>query len=134
MIKTYVDSGVLIEAYRSVSPLAALALAILTDPNRTFVTSEFVRLEVRPKPAYFGRAKEVAFYDAYFKGATRTVSVTRALVRRAQQRAESFGLSAVDALHVAAAEIAGADELVTAERRTSPLARVSSIRVVSIRP
>lgn len=134
MIKTYVDSGVLIEAYRSVEPIASLALAILTDPDRSFVTSEFVRLEVRPKPVYFGRTKEVAFYDAYFAAATRSVSVTRALVRRAQQHGESFGLSAVDALHVAAAESIGADELVTSERQTSPLARVTSIRVISIRP
>jgi predicted nucleic acid-binding protein len=131
MITTFVDSGILIEAYRSVGPLAAPVLALLTDPDRPFVTSDFVRLEVRSTPAFFGRATEVAFYRGLFR---RRDTITKALVRRAQQRAESFGLSAVDALHVAAAEIAGADELVTIERRTSPLARVTSVRVVSMRP
>lgn len=134
MIRTYVDSGVLIEAFRASGPLAVPALAILNDPNRTFVTSEFVRLEVLPKPTYYRRTYEVAFYVRFFQGATRSVAITRSLVGLALQRAETFGLSAVDALHVAAAETAHADELVTSERATSPLLRVSTTRVVSIRP
>lgn len=134
MIKTYVDSSVLIEAYRTGGALAVAALAVLYDPNRTFVTSEFVRLEVLPKPTYYRRANEVAFYDRFFRAATRSVAITRSLVGLAQQRAETFGLSAVDALHVAAAETAAADELVTAERPTSPLLRVTTIRIVSLHP
>ena len=134
MVKTYVDTGVLIEAYRSAGPLAGATIAILSDPNRAFVTSEFVRLEVLPKPTYYRRLDEVAFYNAFFAGALPPVGITRRLVRLATQRAETFGLSAVDALHVAAAEIGGADELVTAERPTSPLARVTTLRVTSIHP
>lgn len=134
MIQTYVDSGVLIEAYRGSGPLAAPALAILTDPNRSFVTSEFVRLEVLPKPTYYRRVIEIAFYNRFFAAASSSTRITQALARLAMTRAEEYGLSAVDALHVAAAEKAGAAELVTAERPTSPLARVTSIRVVSIRP
>jgi predicted nucleic acid-binding protein len=134
MIQTYVDSGVLIEAYRSASPLATIALAILNDGNRTFVTSAFVRLEVLPKPTFHQRHNELAFYNRFFAAATVTVPLTRALVDLAMQRAETFARSAVDALHVAAAERANADELITAERPTSPLARVTTIHVVSIRP
>lgn len=134
MITTYVDSGVLIEAYRATGSLAAPALAILNDPNRTFVTSEFVRLEVLPKPTYYHRLAEVAFYNAFFAAAHPPASITRRLLRLAMRRAEEFGLSAVDALHVAAAEKTGAAVLVTAERRTSPLSRVTSISVLSIHP
>lgn len=134
MIRTYLDSSVLIEAQRASGPLAGHALAVLNDPNRTFVTSEFVRLEVLPKPTYYRRFAEVAFYNAYFAVATRSVAITRPLVGLAMQRAETFGLSAIDALHIAAAETAHADELVTAEKPTSPLMRVLTIRVVSLHP
>lgn len=134
MVKTYVDSGVLIEAYRTTTPLAALAAAILTDRNRVFVTSDFVRLEVLPKPTYMRRTAEVAFYNAFFALARKPVPISKALVHQAAHYAETFGLSAVDALHVAAAERARADELVTTERRSSPLLRVPAPRVVSIRP
>lgn len=134
MIRTYIDSGVLIEAYRGASAIAAPALAILSDTNREFATSEFVRLEVLPKPTFQRRLIEIAFYNAFFAMATQSAPITRTLVRLAMRRAEEFGLSAVDALHIAAAEATGAVELVTAERPTSPLSRVTSIRVVSIHP
>jgi len=62
------------------------------------------------------------------------VLTTPALIRLALLRGGEFGLSAVDALHVAAAELAGADELVTTEKRDKPLPRVTSVRVVSIHP
>lgn len=134
MIRTFVDSGVLIEAFRGSSAIATSALAILNDTNREFVTSEFVRLEVLPKPTFQRRLIEVAFYNAFFATVAQSAPITKALVRLAMQRAERFGLSAVDALHIAAAETAGAAELITTERPTSPLSRVTSIRVVSIRP
>lgn len=134
MIRTYVDSGVLIAAFRGSSVVAAQALAVLSDTNREFVTSEFVHLEVMPKPTYQRRVIEIAFYNAYFAATVQSAPITRALVRRAMRRAEEFGLSAVDALHVAAAKTTGAAELITAERPTSPLSRVTSIHVVSLHP
>lgn len=134
MVRTFLDAGILIAAFRAAGPLAAPAAAILNDANREFVTSEFVRLEVLPKPTYLKRSAEVAFHDAYFATAVLSVPITAALAQLAMRRAEMFGLSAVDALHVAAAEIAAADELVTSERTTSPLLRVSSIRVVTLHP
>ena len=133
MIRTFIDSGVLIEAFRGSSATAVSALAILNDVNREFVTSEFVRLEVLPKPVFHRRVLEVAFYNAYFATVAQSAPITRALIRLALRRAEEFGLSAVDALHVAAAETTGAVELVTTERPTSPLSRGTSIQVISIR-
>jgi hypothetical protein len=53
MILTFADSGVLIAAARRGTPTAARSLAVLADPKRTFVSSVFVRLEVKPKAAYF---------------------------------------------------------------------------------
>ena len=45
-----------------------------------------------------------------------------------------FGLSAIDALHVAAAEALGADELVTTERPGKSLLRVTLLPIISIQP
>ena len=45
-IRTFVDSGVLITAARGSGESAHDALAILDDPDREFVSSFFIRLEV----------------------------------------------------------------------------------------
>src|ERR1035437_943601 len=46
MIRTFVDSGALIAAARSLDPDGERALKFLDDPNRVFLTSPFVYLEV----------------------------------------------------------------------------------------
>lgn len=50
----------------------------------------------------------------------------------AERVAAQHGLHALDSLHVAAAILLGADELVTTEGPTKPLHRVREIRVVAI--
>ena len=67
MIRTYVDSGLLIAAARGNGKLAARALAVLRDSGaREFVSSDYVKMEILPKPTYFGRDAEVKFYSTYF--------------------------------------------------------------------
>jgi hypothetical protein len=46
MTITVVDAGVLIAAARGSIDVSARAMAILDDPDRSFASSEFVRLEV----------------------------------------------------------------------------------------
>ena len=45
-----------------------------------------------------------------------------------------YGVQAMDALHVAAAALVGAHELVTTERSTRSIHRTRSVNVVSINP
>jgi predicted nucleic acid-binding protein len=104
---TYVDSGVLIFAARGTAEAAALALPFLRDPTREFVTSEYVRLEVLPKPTYFQRQDEVDFYNAFFALNQRTIPTSSALLELAMQEACKVGLSAIDALHVACGGVRG---------------------------
>jgi hypothetical protein len=131
---TYVDSSVLIAAFRGISPASTPANTLLADATRRFVTSDFVRLEVLPKATYHRNTTEVDFYNRYFVSVHLWMLTTPALIQLALLRGGEFGLSAVDALHVAAAELAGADELVTTEKAGKPLPRVTSVRVVSIHP
>jgi predicted nucleic acid-binding protein len=133
-IRTFVDADVLIWAARGREPLSEAAMAVLADPNREFVASDFLRLEVIPKAAYNKQAAEEAFYQRFFDAVALWCDISPPLIALAQQMAIRYGLSAIDAIHVAAAQTMAADELVTAERPTSPLFRVREFRIVSIRP
>jgi hypothetical protein len=50
--KTFVDAGVLIAAARGRADVAAHAMKILDGPDREFVASPFLKLEVLPKAVY----------------------------------------------------------------------------------
>jgi predicted nucleic acid-binding protein len=133
-IRAFADSSLLIAAARGIPELSDLAIEVLDDPHRDFVTSDFVRLEVLPKAIYHGQVEETRFYEEFFQAAEVTVRSSAALVAEAQAEAELAGLSAVDALHVAAAKRAHCDEMITAEGPGKPLFKVSGLRVATIRP
>jgi predicted nucleic acid-binding protein len=132
--RTFIDAGVLIYAARGDHELSQRALAILDDPNRDYITSDFVRLEVVPKAIYNKRAEESAFYEVYFRFAAHIEKSSGQLVVEAQKEAEKAGLSAIDALHIAAARRAKCDEFITAEKQDKPLFRIENLNVLTIRP
>lgn len=132
MTRTYLDSGVLIEAIRrDVVPRQRIA-QILADPDRTYVSSVFVRLEVLPKAIYHKRADEVGWFEAFFASVIAWADATPGLIEHAEQIARQHGLNALDTLHVAAAVALGADELVTTERPTRPIHRATGVAVVAL--
>ncbi|HEY5867566.1 MAG TPA: PIN domain-containing protein [Candidatus Tectomicrobia bacterium] len=133
MIRTFIDSGVLISAATGRDTLFNKALDILDDAERVFITSDFIPLEVLPKATYFQRQDEVEFYEAFFASVEQTVQCSATLLAQAHLEARSAGLGALDALHVAAAKISGAEEFVTTERPTTALFRVVGITVTTIR-
>lgn len=132
--RTFVDADVLIHAFRGTGPVAAASQAIIDDPDREFVGSDILRLELIPKPHFFGRSVETQFYEDYFAAAVETVESSAALVQAAEAEARGNGLAAADALHVTAAKSAGTDEFVTAEKPTSAIFRVTGLKVISLRP
>jgi predicted nucleic acid-binding protein len=127
-ILTYVDASVLI--YAAAKPTAATfarrlrALQVLSDPDREFVASEYLRLEVLPMPIYFNKKREAAFYAEFFHHVTQWADAP-ALISPAYVNACQSGLGALDALHVAAADMFKA-EFVSAERPTKPIYRAYS--------
>jgi predicted nucleic acid-binding protein len=130
--KTYVDAGVLIAAARGENEVAVKAMQILDDPMRDFVASLFLKLEVLPKAVYTNRQAEVEFYETFFAAVSHWVDATSDVVEKAQEIANAFGLGAMDALHVATAISASADELVTTEKPSKPIHRVTDVQVFSI--
>ena len=133
MKATFVDAGVLIAAARGTQDVSTAALSLLTDPEREFVASPFLRLEVLPKAIYHHRTLEIAFYERYFQGVKHWADSSDGLVDDAYCEACAAGLSALDALHVVAAIRGGAVDLVTTEKRTTLANRVRGISVVTLR-
>jgi len=132
MLETFMDSGVLITAWRGNTIAAVRALIMLSDSQRAFISSPFVQLELLPKPQFFKLQTEVAFYERYFAGVQWWVSDCAQIVAEGLKLGRQFGLSALDSLHVAAALLSGADEFITAERPTSPFNRVAGLKVIFI--
>ena len=124
-ILTFVDASVLI--YAAVKPTGQTvarrmrALQVFNDPDREFVASEFLRLEVLPIAKFFSKKREVKFYETFF-GAVAKWADDAALIAPALSLASQHGLGALDALHIAAADQFGA-EFVSAEKPTKPVYR-----------
>lgn len=131
-LRTFVDAGVLIEAARGIGAEHERAMRLLDDERREFVASNFLKLEVLPKPLYYKQATEAAFYEVFFnKMVIEFVSVEQ-LVNEAFAEAAARGLSAVDAMHIVAAHRLGASEFVTTEKPEKPIHRTQLIKVVTL--
>lgn len=131
MKRTYIDASVLIKAFRGTNPDSAKALRILDDPERRLVVSDYLRLEVLPKPTFHKRREEIEFMQAVFEKAD-NLQTSPELTDRALAMASQYDLTAVDALHIGAAAVAGVDEFVTTEKPTKPMCKAKKVKVVSI--
>ena len=133
MIRTFLDAGVLIAAHRGEPVLKRVALTLIADPNRAFVASPFLRLELEPKALHFGNESETSLYRSYFdRRVTFWVGRANRILSVAFDEAGRWGLAAMDALHVAAAHLGGAEEFITTERDGKPIYRTTLTSVVSL--
>ena len=108
-------------------------MAILDDPNREFVASTFVKLEVLPQPMLNGFQSQVDFFNLFFSDfVSHHCIASDALTESALQVAASTSVGAMDALHIAAAQQFQAVEFITTEKRTKPVYRVNNPRVISL--
>ncbi len=130
-VRTFVDAGVLIAAARGGDSRAVRAAVVLNNPDREYVSSVFVQMEVLPKAVYHGQAAEVSFYEAFFAAVVEWADPA-SIIQDAFAEAKGRGLAALDALHVAAAVRLGAVELITTEGVTKPIHRARGVRVVAL--
>lgn len=131
-MRTFIDSGVLILAWRGNPQQKIKALTFISEPHREFISSVFVELEVFPKPNWYKNAQEVSFYQRFFDKVLYGADGYDYLVTDALDIGKQYGLGGMDALHIAAAIECGADEFITSERPTSPLFRVQGLTVRTI--
>jgi len=131
MVRTFLDSGVLLAATRGIGRDRERALEILEDADRTFLTSPFVHLEVVPKAIFHKKRLEKSFYDEYFNAVSWFRDLDK-IVAAAQVEAAESGLAAMDSLHLAAAYLSRADEFVTTERPGKPIYRSSLVTIMHL--
>lgn len=129
---TFIDAGVLVTAARGVGEISEKALNVLTDSEREFASSVFIKLEVLPKAIYNRQTEEADFYETFFSAVTYWARDLEQIIQDAHNIACQYGLAAMDALHIAAALSVGASEFVTTEKPTKPMFRVTGIKVISI--
>jgi hypothetical protein len=130
-IRTFLDSGVLIAAFKGAPPLRERALEILEDPDRVFLTSPFVRLEMLPKAIFNKQVNETRFYEQFFARAE-FVTDLMAIFNLGEEEAARSGVGSMDSLHIAAAHLLKADAFVTTERPTKSVHRSSLVKVVCL--
>jgi predicted nucleic acid-binding protein len=130
-IRTFLDSGVLIAAFKGASQLREMALQILEDPDRVFLTSPFVRLEMLPKAIFNKQVNETRFYEQFFARAEFVTDLT-AIFNLGEKEAARSGVGSMDSLHIAAAHLLKADAFITTERPTKSIHRSSLVKVVCL--
>jgi predicted nucleic acid-binding protein len=129
MVRSFLDTGVLIAAARSVGRDKERALRLLEEPDRMFFTSPFIHLEVVPKAIFYKKRLERSFYEKYFKTAGWFRDLEK-IAAVAEAEATKAGLAAMDALHLAAAHLSRADEFITTEKPSKSIYRSSLVKVV----
>jgi predicted nucleic acid-binding protein len=130
-LKTFLDSGVLLHAWRGAT-LSGAALQIIDDDRREFFSAQMVRLELLPKAQFEKRRKEVAFYEAHFADCAACEPLSEELGRHAEQLGARYGLAGPDALQLSAAIRQRVEEFYTSERPGRPMFRVKEIKVISL--
>ena len=128
-IRTFLDSGVLIAAYKGSPSIEVPANNILDDPNRVFLGSPFVRHEASPKALYSRQLDEYRFYQKYFRRAAFCDDLKSILSYAGKESAKS-GVGAMDSLHIAAAYLLDADEFITSEKPGKSIYRTSLVKVI----
>lgn len=129
MRRTYLDTGVLIEAAAGKGPKAEVAMAVLRDPTRVFLSCPFLDLELLPQTILNRNRLQQRFLETYLAGTDRTEELA-AIFKLAFREATRSPVSGMDALHVAAAHLLRADEFITTERPGKAICRNSLVPVV----
>jgi predicted nucleic acid-binding protein len=130
-LKTFLDSGVLLSAWKR-GEYHERARSVMDDPNREFLTSDTVKLELLPKPVFEKRRAEAEFYNDHFNVAEATEPFSAELGDTALALAKKYGLAAMDALNLASAIRQGAEEFITSELPGKPMFRVKELKVISL--
>lgn len=117
---------------QGIQSVSIKANQILNDDNREFASSRYVQLEVLPKAIFNKQQDEIEFYKTFFSVVHHWATDYEQIIQNAQQIAFTYGLAAMDAIHVAAARQIKADQLITTEKPTKPMHRVKEIQIILI--
>lgn len=124
LIRTYLDTGVIIRAFQLGLKANDSISEILGDSTREFIVSDVLKIELFPKARFHKQLREVAFYQDFFDEAVVLVETTPALMSSAINLASQYNLAPCDALHLSMAIEAQVDEFITTEKPEKPFFKV----------
>ncbi len=130
-IRTFLDSGVLIAAFKGTPHMRESALRILEDPARVFLTSPFIRLEVLPKAVFNKQFAESRFYEQFFSQ-SESLNDLPQIFDIGEREAARSGVGSMDSLHIAAAHLLQTDEFVTTGGRKKSIHRSTLVNIVTL--
>ena len=132
MRRTYLDTGVLIDAARGKGSRAEAALRLLRDPERVFLSSSYLDLELLPQVIKHRVREQQEFLETYL-ASTERIEDWNAIFRVAFREASRSPVSGMDALHVAAAHLLKADEFITTEKPGRAIYQNTLVPVLHLR-
>lgn len=130
-MRIYIDACILIAAFQGKENIHRRLFELLDDPKLTLVVSDFLRLEVLPKPTYLKRQEEIEFMESVLNSAEK-LKTTVNMVLTAIKLASKYDLAPIDALHAGAALVGKVDKFITLEKLDKPLCKVKEITVISL--
>jgi predicted nucleic acid-binding protein len=129
MKRTYLDAGVLVRAARGDEALSQPAIEMLCDPEREFVASPLVRMELLPLAQ---NPNEVAFYETYFKQVSIWTAIEPHLLTTAIEEVRQSKVGPLDAIQLVLAAAAGCHEFVTGDKPGAPIFSTQRVQVVGL--
>ncbi len=127
--RTFLDTCVLINAFCGTEEISQKAMVIIDDPDREFIASDFLSLELLPKPTFNKKEDAVAFYTEYLLAVSDLVKITPEVTSEALTLACNFGLGPIDALHFQAAINADVSEFFTSEKRSRAFFNINNLSI-----
>jgi predicted nucleic acid-binding protein len=127
----YLDACIVIYATEHQGDLGHRARARLAAAASTFAISPLVIHEVLVGPIRRSDRRLLEVYDARLKDYARVDIDLPAYIRAAELRAAAPGLKTVDALHLAAAQLAGCTQLWTNDKRLTAASGTFAVDVIN---
>lgn len=134
-MKVYLDSGILIAAFRGEENISKKIFKILENENNEFYVSDFVWLEVYPKAIYNKNLDEINFYNEIFKNSI-IIKFDMNYINDVKNLASKYGLGAMDSFHIFLAIKEKIDLFITTENRNNPIFRVindNKLKMINIK-
>lgn len=130
--RTYLDTGVLLAAYKGDEAASDRAMAIIADEERSFIASDLLTIEC-VCPAIRSRHFAQAAFCSEFINSCDHIELNRDISQSAIQFLSNHAIQIIDAMHICAAVHAGAEEFITTEAVTKPFFQLAvPLSVISI--
>nr|VFJ42305.1 MAG: hypothetical protein BECKFW1821A_GA0114235_100164 [Candidatus Kentron sp. FW] len=130
--RAYIDANVRIAAVQGDGELLQKVCSVLQSNRRRLVISDFVLLEVLPKPLFHRCTKQRAALEKLFSLTEKLVPDYGTLLLESIRLAGDYDPSPMDALHAAAALQGEVDEFMTLERSTKPFFKIAELHAYSL--